>query len=111
MIRSLGKITVPSPGTPIRLTANEVDSNKRLACHSMLIEALPGNTGKIYIGQNSSMNKTTLAFVIAILPVPTANLIASFSVTAYVAAGFHADQLWIDVDVANEGVLASYTQV
>jgi hypothetical protein len=112
MFRTVGKIIVPVPGTPVRATINEPDPTKRLAAHAVMVEALAGNTGKIYIGL-TGMNKTTFnaaansnAGVLAVLAVPTANTIPTFSATiSYAPAPFNIADLFIDSDNANEGVL------
>lgn len=106
MIASLGKIVVAVAGTPVILTQNATaQSPKR--CHSFLCEVLPTNIGKIYIG-TKGMNKTTLVGVCAILPVPTANLLPSFSATlSYAPAAFEIASIYVDADNSGEGIVAS----
>ena len=104
---SLGKIVVNPAGTPIRLTANQSAPGANYPAHSYLVEALSGNTGKIYIG-TSTLDKTTLAGVYAILPPPTANIFPSFSATvSYSPNHFNLAEIYVDVDNAGEGVVAS----
>lgn len=103
---SLGKVTATA-GTPVRLTTNESDPTARYGAHSYLVEALSTNTGAVYIG-SASLNRTTLAGVYAILPPPTTNSYPNFSATVtYAAAAFNLAEIYIDVDVSNEGALVS----
>lgn len=77
------------------------------SCHAVIIEALPTNTGKIYIGL-SGLDKVTLARVLVILPIPTANLIPTFSIALTVAGNaINVGDLWLDADLLGEGVLLS----
>jgi hypothetical protein len=106
-LRSLGKITVAAAGTPVRVTANLTTPTERLAAHSFIVEQVPGNTGKLFIG-GPGMNKTTLAGVYAILPIPTVNSLPSFSsVITNAPAGFNMAELFIDADVNGESALVS----
>lgn len=110
-VRSLGKIAVTAAGTPEAATKNETNPTRRLICHSFLAEALPTNTGKVYVGRLGQLNKTTLAGVYAILPIPTTNVLPSFSVTLNTAYdSFDMSQVGIDADVNGEGVLVSIVQ-
>jgi hypothetical protein len=69
----------------------------------MIIEALPSNTGRVYVGL-AGLNRTTLAQVLAVLPIPTANVIPTFSISvmgAAVGAGLRSR------DTSRDGVLIS----
>lgn len=106
---SLGKITATA-GAPVRITTNQTSASASLPVHSYLIEALSTNTGKVYIG-NSTLNRTTLAGVYAILPPATTSVYPSFSsAVSYAPSIFNAADIWIDVDTSTEGVLASVVQ-
>lgn len=107
---SLGPITVPIAGQPVRTTNNQADPTALYRAHSYLIEALSTNTGKIYIGA-FNMNKSTLVGVYAVLPPPTANMFPSFSSTiSNLPNPFNMAAVYIDVDVAGEGVIVSVIQ-
>ena len=102
---SLGKVTVPIPGTPVALTVPTTINPPSV--HAILIEVLATNTGKIYIGL-AGLNKTTLAGVLIVLAVPTANSLPTFSIAVTQAANaLSLPQLRFDVDNANDGVLVS----
>lgn len=98
----------PTPGTPLRATNNFTTPAQRVGCHSLMVEALPANAGKCYIG-SSKMNKTTLVGVWAILAIPTNNILPSFSATlSYAPGGFNLADVFIDCDNNGDGVLVSY---
>ena len=48
-VASYGQKTVTTSGTEVQLTATST------TCSSLLVKALAGNTGKIYVGGNSSV--------------------------------------------------------
>lgn len=112
MIQILGPQIVTVPGTPIRATAlvqtdagGMVNETDRFTCHAALFQALPTNTGKVYIG-GASLSRLTLADCAAILPIPTANSLPVFSISLTLSpAGVDLSELYIDADNANDGVL------
>lgn len=107
MLHSLGKITVPSAGTPVRATSGQSDPSTPILCHAVLVEAWPTNTGKAYVGV-ASMNKTTGSNVLGILPIPTDNSIPTFSATNAAAPnGLNAADIYVDVQTNGEAVLIS----
>lgn len=102
MATSLGRFTVPTPGTPVAL------SLIRIPCHAVMIEALPTNTGKIYGGDRFNFVKGSSGETF-ILAIPTANSIPSFSETISAAPNaLNLAGYWIDADNAGDGVLVSY---
>jgi hypothetical protein len=104
--KSLGKIVVTIPGTPVRVTANQADPTARLACHAIQLEALPANGGPVYIGNTATFNKASGAGLLMILPPPTINSISAFKDSAPLSPnGLNAADYYIDADNANEGVV------
>lgn len=105
LLKGLGKTTVTTPGTPVQVSVPSVINPP--SCHACIIEALFGNTGKVYVG-TSGLTKSTLADVLVVLPIPTSNLIPTFSISIVSGANaLHLRDLWIDADVAGEGVIVS----
>jgi hypothetical protein len=103
--RSLGAFTVPVAGVPVRIT---LPADQIKTVHAFSIQALHTNTGKVFVGDRQAMVKATFVGVLAVIPIPTANLIGSF--TSAIANGANAipiDNLWLDVDTNGEGVLMS----
>lgn len=102
---ALGKIPIPNAGQPVQVVAPP--SMNPPSCHAVIIEALPTNTGKIYIGLQD-LDKVSLAQVLIILPVPTVNLLPTFSIAVTVAGNaINIGNLWLDADNSGEGVLLS----
>lgn len=111
MLKSLGKVTIASAGTPERITKDQSTPATNISSHAVLIEALSANTGKIYIG-TSTLNKTTLAGVLAVLAVPTTNIIPVFSLGVSIAPnGINLADIYFDCDTTSEGVTVGYIQI
>lgn len=99
---ALGKVTVPTPGTLVRLSAN------RIPCQSIMLQPLGGNTGTIYVG-GSGLTRATLADVALVLVKPAAATpIGSYSLSVPMApAALDANTVFLDADTANDGVLVT----
>jgi hypothetical protein len=95
--QSLGFVTVPTPGTPVPLSASPLLSSGRVQPRSA-----PGvvNVGNVYLG-TKGMNKSTGAGVYAVL---SPEQVEGFPLTPAVDLA----QLYLDADNAGDGVLASY---
>lgn len=107
MIQAIGKLTVPVPGTPVRATSGQSNPAANLICHGFLFQALPTNTGKVYIGV-AGMDKAALSDVLAILPVPTSNLLPTFSAAVTIAPNaLRLEQLYLDADNPDEGAICT----
>lgn len=103
-LNCLGKVVVPTPGTPVPINASIV------ATASILyIQAIPGLTSKIYVG-SQSMNKATLAGVFRILwPNPSGGISDQFLLTDETGLdGLRLAEYYLDADVAGEGALVGY---
>lgn len=111
MIGSAGQVVVPTPGTLVRATVNLAEPEKVLPCHGIMFEVRPENTGNVYIGR-VGFNKTTRVGCYAILAVPTANFLPTFSVAITLAPNaLTLDGFYIDVDDAGDGVIVTYLQL
>lgn len=107
MLQSIGRIVVPVAGTPVRVTSGQTDPAERFACHGVLIQARPGNAGRVYIG-TATMNRVAETGLYAILAIPTANQLPTFSAALTLSPNaIQLQDLFIDVDVNNDGVLVS----
>jgi hypothetical protein len=112
---SLGEITVPTPGTPVGVTTGTVYApnpaggyTKSAAIHAILIQVLPGNTGKIYVG-GPGFNKSTGVGRYCILPIPTVNFLPAFNVALTIAPNaLTLNDYYIDADNADDGVTVSF---
>ena len=104
IIKSLGRVNVSVPGTPVPLTTNPAVT----AC-KLFVQVIPGLTGKTYLG-STGMTKATLAGVARIL-VPNSG--GGFSETVFLESqdGTNSIRLKdyaVDADVAGEGLLVTY---
>ena len=103
-IHPMGRVNVPTPGTPVPLSTVETATVSKL-----FFQAVPGLTGKTYIGA-PTMTKATLAGAARVLaPNPT----SAFSETFWVEAqdgedSIHLADYAVDADVAGEGLLVTY---
>lgn len=107
MIGTLGAITVPSAGTPVRIWNGE-----HKGIHAILFQALGGNTGKVYIG-NRGLNKTTLVGCYGVITIPQSGQPLPHWSAAYTPAPNGLDALenfTVDADQNNDGVLVTFIQ-
>lgn len=105
-------VRVTSPGTPVSIQAAMPASDKTQPIHGIMLQALPTNTGNIYVGNVSGMDKSTYAYVRGVLAIPTINFIPTFSAALTIAPnGLSMMEFWIDVDVADDGVIVSFLRL
>lgn len=104
---SLGKITVATPGSPVRCTANQVDPAKPLLAHSIHIQPICDNTGHLFVG-NAAMNRLTYVGVIEIVPIPSTNIHQKFVRSSDCSInGLNAADLYVDSDVTGSAAVVS----
>ena len=108
-LRSLGRITVVTAGTPVRATFNETVEDIRFPVHAMLFQRDDSTeTGFVYIGTSADMDPATGAGILAVLAVPTVNILPSFSATiTLAAAGLDLRNYFVDADNNGEGCIVS----
>jgi len=109
MLTTVGvAVRVTTPGVPVRIIdfAPLADTNSRV--HGVMLQVLPGNTGIVYVG-TLGVNRSTYANVLAFLAIPTVNFIPTFSAALTIAPNaIGLDALYIDADVAQNGVIVTY---
>jgi hypothetical protein len=103
-IHCTGRINVVTPGTPVPLSTNPTATASKL-----FFQAIPGLTGKTYVGA-PSMTKAALSAVTRVL---SPNPAGGFSETFYIESqdgenSIHLTDYAIDADVAGEGLLVTY---
>lgn len=107
MMRALGKVTVTTPGTPVPITSILPGDLTPAAVHSVLVQAVPANTGAVYLGA-AGLTKATLANCYMVLATPTVNSVPSFSaVHNLLGQGVQINDMLIDADVAGNGVIVT----
>ncbi len=103
----LGRVLVPTPGTPVVIPASAYASITPPSVHAFIIQVLDTNVGKIYVGV-VGLDKTTRANCLIVLPVPTTNSLPSFQAAVTMAANaLSLPMIRIDADTANDGVIVS----
>ena len=109
-LQSFGKVTVSAAGTIVRATSGQTDPAARVALQSIQFQALPSNTGLIYIGL-STLNKSTGAGVLAVLSAPASATTGAFASASFseplAPAGLNLADLYVDSTVNGEGVFIS----
>lgn len=103
-------VTVTTSGTPIHVATSHI------ACQSILIQALPNNTGRIVVGYDNTVRANAAGTnpsgtVLAIIGAPTSNTATPPSATGGVPtapAALDVQQFWIDASNNGEGVIVSY---
>jgi len=107
-----GPVKVAVPGTPVQLTAQLVASGECLlgdpvAVNKISVVSLPSNTGAVYVGI-AGMNKSTMHGVL--FTFSAGNM--GWQITNNEAANtYRFDQMYVDADVAGEGVYGGIDQV
>lgn len=108
-----GKVVVVAAGTPVNLydairAAHPTDKAYAFkAFHAVSFQAWKGNSGQVYIG-GSDMVKATGVGVAAVLVIPTATYIPTIGMANQLnPAGVDLTALYLDADVAGEGVLVA----
>ena len=101
---SLGRLNVPTPGTPVPLT-----TDRSIRCAWIRAQVIAGLTGKMYLG-TPSLNTTTLADVIKeFWPNPSGGISDSLEIRSAEDNNIYTlADLAIDAAVADEGLLISY---
>jgi hypothetical protein len=104
IINCLGRVNVAVPGTPVPLATNPA-----ITCSKLFVQAIPGLTGKTYLG-STTMAKATFAGVARVLaPNPSSTFSEYFFLeTQDGTNAIQLSQYAIDVAVAGEGVLVTY---
>jgi len=97
-LTSLGRVNVSAPGTPVHLSTNSSTRVNRL-----LLQTIPGATGKGYFGL-TQMDKSTLAGVSRVFSTSDFYEVCAEDGTDSISLY----QLAIDMDVPGEGLLVSY---
>jgi hypothetical protein len=106
-IVSLGKIRVMNPGTPVPLSATP------LLVAKVRVQAVIGETGRVFLGDRSTFNKATGAGVIKeFWPTGVGGGKADeFEIDATSRGNvIDLSKLYLDANVAGEGAIVTYCQ-
>ena len=98
-IQALGRVPVPTPGTPVLFAA--------MTGTQILITTAANNVGNVYVGV-PGMNKTTGAGVICVLPKITSSSVAAFNPIVMTGQdALYLAEFAIDADTAGDGAYVS----
>jgi hypothetical protein len=103
-INSIGRLNVPTPGTPVPLSTDPTATASKL-----FFQVIPGLTGKMYIG-TPAMNKATLSAVTRVLsPDTTGGFSENFEIESQDGDNsIRLAEYAIDADVAGQGLLVTW---
>ena len=117
MTQGFGLITVPAGGTPVRATSLlSVGAAAVAKVQTLMVQALPTNTGLIYVVANPGFDvspgdrRTDKAKVIATIGAPASATVTPPSATVSLPNGMAVCDLkdiWIDAGVNGEGAVVS----
>jgi hypothetical protein len=101
--RSFGKIVVPAPGTPVRLTADTTLRVNRLRFAPVI-----GEVGRMFLGV-AGMNKATGAGIVKeFWPTGAGGGVADELVIDSPAGDLRPADYYIDANTAGEGLIVAY---
>lgn len=114
---SLGKVTCPAAATPVRATANRSDPTARVGVQGFMVQALPTNTGKVYVfvggAQFSGDHRTTLTGALFEVPAPSSATTGPFPTGSIglqaESTGINMADIFIQVDVNGDGAIIAAT--
>lgn len=101
--RSFGKISVPAPGTPVRVT-----SDTTIRAHRIRFAVAIGETGRVFLGVQG-MNKATGAGVAKeFWPTGAGGGVADELVIESAAGELRPSDYYVDANSAGEGLIVAY---
>lgn len=107
-LASLGKITVPTPGTPVRISANSI------ICNKIILHPLPANLGVSVSVGSSNVNAATYVGAVVTFIKPGATGVLDFRFIEFEEGSgdpLDLSTLWVDATTAGDGVIVSYAVV
>ena len=101
--RSLGKVAVPTPGTPVRVT-----SDTSIRAHRIRFAVAIGETGRVFLGV-AGMNKATGAGVVKeFWPTGAGGGVADELVLESAAGDLRPSDYYVDANTVGEGLIVAY---
>ena len=101
--RSFGKVAVPTPGTPVRVT-----SDTTIRAHRIRFAVAIGETGRVFLGVQG-MNKATGAGVVKeFWPTGAGGGMADELVLESAAGDLRPSDYFVDANTAGEGLIVAY---
>jgi hypothetical protein len=101
--RSLGKIAVPTPGTPVRVT-----SDTSIRAHRIRFAAVIGETGRVFLGVQGMNKATGIGVVKEFWPTGAGGGVADELVLESAAGDLRPWDYYVDANTAGEGLIVAY---
>lgn len=98
---SLGKITVTTPGVPVRATINRADPTANYHVHGYAIQRLKNNVGDVYVSLSSTDDRAALSQILCILSASQPSFSAGIGIEIN---GTNMSSVYIDADNPGDGV-------
>lgn len=101
---SLGKITVTTPGVPVRITKNRTDPTANYHVHGYAIQRLGSSAGSVYVSLSSTDDRTNLTKILCVLSASQPSFSAGIGIELN---GTNMADIYIDADNGGDGVTAA----
>lgn len=103
--RTLGRVNVPTPGTPVPLATVETP------CNRIRVSVIAGLTGKMYFGTQAVNHATLVGVIKELWPNSAGGVDDAYEIwTAGGSDELNLADYSIDASVAGEGLIVSYWQ-
>jgi hypothetical protein len=101
--RSFGKIAVPTPGTPVRVT-----SDTSIRAHRIRFAVVIGETGRVFLGVQGMSKASGTGVLFEFWPTSAGGGVADNLMIESVDGELRPSDYYVDANVSGEGLLVSY---
>ena len=101
MQKSLGKITVSTPGIPVRITSNLSDPVAPTYVHGYALQRLKRNSGDVYISLSPTDDRSNLSKILCILSAGQPSFSAGIGIEIN---GTNISEVYVDSDNPGDGI-------
>lgn len=108
-LKALGKITVTTAGTRVRITSGQSVPGANISCQSITVQAWPANTGRIYVGTVAVVGSTGVG-VYGYVPIPASDGTTSPGMSLGVEGGgnaLNAADFYLDASVNGDSAIVT----
>lgn len=101
--RSFGKVAVPTPGTPVRVT-----SDTTIRAHRIRFAVAIGETGRVFLGVQGMSKASGAGVVKEFWPTGAGGGVADELVLESAAGELRPSDYYVDANTAGEGMIVAY---
>lgn len=101
--RSIGKITVPTPGTPVRVT-----SDNTIRAHRIRFAVAIGETGRVFLGVAGMTKASGAGVVKEFWPTGAGGGVADELLLESAVGDLRPSDYYVDANTAGEGLIVAY---